>query len=230
MTLSLSPSPGQRERALNHEGDRTAPPGSREDAAARLGSSQDQPLNRVLRGPVGHGAGEYLPGGLMEAGGSSPSGGLRGPRGYVGKGGNPAVASREGRQLKRRLQEGRLVPSWDVPAGPGQDRLCHEVAASAQAGGRSQPGGAAPAAALPLPARWHRPADCTWQRPRRRGGFAGRRGTGRRRRRRTEGASAGKRPLCRPAPRVPEGAERNLPVLWESTRLLLASSFLLFGV
>lgn len=41
VTISLSPSPGQRERALKHERHRTAPPGRREDAAARLGSPQD---------------------------------------------------------------------------------------------------------------------------------------------------------------------------------------------
>lgn len=69
VTISLSPSPGQGERALNHEADRATPPGRREDVAARLGPPQDQPLNRVLRGTVGHGARKYLPGGLTAAGG-----------------------------------------------------------------------------------------------------------------------------------------------------------------
>lgn len=60
VTISLSPFPGQGQRALNHEGDKAAPLGKGEDAAARLGSPQGQPLSRVLRGPVEHGARKYL--------------------------------------------------------------------------------------------------------------------------------------------------------------------------
>lgn len=134
----------------------------------------------------------------------------------LGKRGNPAGAYGKGRWLK-----------WPKPAWPLTEtcrrgragRLHREAAASVPAGGRSEPRRPAPAAALPLP------AGRTWQRPRRRGGFAGgragkgREGTGRNgkerpgRRRPRERLRA--RPelrrengLCR---RVPEGAERNGP-------------------
>lgn len=130
------PRPGRGERALNPEGERTAPPGGRGDAAAGLGSPQDQPLSRVLRGPVGDGARKYLPGGLTGAGG---------PRSYVA----------------RRWDVGKL--RWSLwgssgrPPGPWLGRAGGAGSGPPPPwGDRLSPGGrelrAARAAAFPLPA------------------------------------------------------------------------------